>query len=348
MDHDADLALAVIAGDGRINEAQRGVESIITMTIATQQPVARDLRFLLALDHVDLRARAHRRPRRLGGQAGPQARAAAAAAGTGDLARMAAAGARLVHGVLLALVDVDEVRAREVAAGDDEVDNLYHELFDRILELMRRIPPTWSRGRASCRRPLPRADRRPGHQHRRGRRLPRHRRRSRTSTSDAAGAGRPSSSTCSATLTPATRAVGTAPTTPAAVGQGAPAGRTPGRVPRRTGLRPRHRPHQPRGPRPETADLVAGALGREVHEDDRLRGPFGLGELEALLDDRHDPRRPLLVGHDPDFTAVLTLLVGAPVPLRKGALARVDLPSRPVPGGGTLRWLIPPDALEAT
>src|SRR5437773_6927525 len=52
VDHDADAALAVIEGDGRINEAQRAVTSLITATIATQQPVARDLRFLLTIDHV--------------------------------------------------------------------------------------------------------------------------------------------------------------------------------------------------------------------------------------------------------------------------------------------------------
>src|SRR5882757_2054783 len=50
--HDAAAATAVIVGDGRINEMQREVSGLITRTIATQQPVARDLRFLLSLDHV--------------------------------------------------------------------------------------------------------------------------------------------------------------------------------------------------------------------------------------------------------------------------------------------------------
>jgi phosphate transport system protein len=52
VNHDPDAALAVIVGDGRINEAQRSVSTQIARTIATQQPVARDLRFLLSLDHV--------------------------------------------------------------------------------------------------------------------------------------------------------------------------------------------------------------------------------------------------------------------------------------------------------
>ena len=46
------LALDVIKGDAIINEAQRGVSRLIAVTIATQQPVARDLRYLLTLDHV--------------------------------------------------------------------------------------------------------------------------------------------------------------------------------------------------------------------------------------------------------------------------------------------------------
>ena len=50
--HDAALALDVIKGDASINEAQRGVSRLISVTIATQQPVARDLRYLLTLDHV--------------------------------------------------------------------------------------------------------------------------------------------------------------------------------------------------------------------------------------------------------------------------------------------------------
>ena len=50
--HDAALALDVIKGDAIINEAQRAVSRLISVTIATQQPVARDLRYLLTLDHV--------------------------------------------------------------------------------------------------------------------------------------------------------------------------------------------------------------------------------------------------------------------------------------------------------
>jgi phosphate uptake regulator len=52
VEHDEERATAVIIGDGRVNEVQRHVSLLIAAAIATQAPVARDLRFLLALDHV--------------------------------------------------------------------------------------------------------------------------------------------------------------------------------------------------------------------------------------------------------------------------------------------------------
>ena len=50
--HDAEAAFQVIIGDARINEAQRHASTLVAQTIALHQPVARDLRFLLSLDHV--------------------------------------------------------------------------------------------------------------------------------------------------------------------------------------------------------------------------------------------------------------------------------------------------------
>jgi phosphohistidine phosphatase len=98
----------------------------------------------------------------------------------------------------------------------------------------------------------------------------------------------------------------------------------------------------------ETAGLVAEALGRPVEEDERLAGPLGIDTLEAILTDAGSARRIVLVGHDPDFSEVLTDLVGAPgLSMRKGALARIDLDGSVEPGGGVLRWLLPPDLLPS-
>jgi phosphohistidine phosphatase len=96
----------------------------------------------------------------------------------------------------------------------------------------------------------------------------------------------------------------------------------------------------------ESADLVATELGVPVRLDNRLGGGLSIEALEDILADFGDPARPMLVGHDPDFSDLLaTLVASSYLPMRKGALARVDL-ERPVrPGAGTLRWLVPPDLL---
>jgi phosphate transport system protein len=138
--HDPDLAFTVILGDVRLNEAQRLVSSLVARTIATQQPVARDLRFLLALDHVayDLE--------RMGDHASSVAKQARKLAPLapldrrGHLPEIGRLTAQLVRDVLHALVDQDEAEARVVAARDDEVDDLYHATFDEMLELMRADP----------------------------------------------------------------------------------------------------------------------------------------------------------------------------------------------------------------
>ena len=144
--HDTELALDVIKGDAIINEAQRGVSRLIAVTIATQQPVARDLRYLLTLDHVTYELE------RMGDHASSLAKQTLKLApeppleGYVHLPEMAERGALLVHGVLRALVDADAVRARQIAVDDDEIDRLYHATFDEVIELMRRDPANVERG----------------------------------------------------------------------------------------------------------------------------------------------------------------------------------------------------------
>ncbi len=144
--HDGELAARVIADDQRINQLQEQVSELITTTIATQQPVARDLRYLLALDRV-----AHELER-MGDHAGSVAKQVRKLAQQPPLRRyvflprMGELVAGMVHDVLIALVEVDEARARAVAARDDEVDRLYHASFDVVLDLMRADPENVDRG----------------------------------------------------------------------------------------------------------------------------------------------------------------------------------------------------------
>ncbi len=96
----------------------------------------------------------------------------------------------------------------------------------------------------------------------------------------------------------------------------------------------------------QTAEPLARAFRLKVRIDDRLAGGLDLDGVDAVLTDAGDPDRPILVGHDPDFTDIATELVGVEVPIVKGALVRIDGPRPLVPGSGTLRWLVPPDLLK--
>ncbi|HET7030980.1 MAG TPA: phosphate signaling complex protein PhoU [Candidatus Limnocylindrales bacterium] len=144
--HDASAATEVIIADGRINETQREVSGLITRTIATQSPVARDLRFLLSLDHVGYELE------RMGDHAASVAKQVRKLAPEPplkryvDLPAMGELAAQLVGGILRALIDVDVDAARRVAARDDEIDTLYHRTFDQVLTLMRADPANVDRG----------------------------------------------------------------------------------------------------------------------------------------------------------------------------------------------------------
>jgi phosphohistidine phosphatase len=97
----------------------------------------------------------------------------------------------------------------------------------------------------------------------------------------------------------------------------------------------------------ETADIVAEALGVAVRLDDRLAGAVDLRTVEAVIRDAGEPARPMLVGHDPDFSELLNDLASASgLAMKKGALARVDIRGRVADGRGSLRWLVPPDLLD--
>ena len=95
----------------------------------------------------------------------------------------------------------------------------------------------------------------------------------------------------------------------------------------------------------ETAEIVADALDLTVRLDERLAGGFGLETVEAILRDAGGPQRPVLVGHDPDFSDLASELTGTEVALKKGALVRIDVDLELAAGVGRLRWLLPPDAV---
>jgi len=96
----------------------------------------------------------------------------------------------------------------------------------------------------------------------------------------------------------------------------------------------------------QTADLVADAIGIAVAVDDRLGGPLDVDDINDIVE-RAGGTSIVLVGHDPSFSDLAAELTGTEyLPMKKGALARIDM-SLPVgSNGGVLRWLLPPELVS--
>jgi phosphate transport system protein len=144
--HDADAALAVIRDDARVNAMRGEVEDLVILTIATQGPVARDLRFLLMLDNVagelerigDYAANVSKQARKLAPE--PPLKEYVHLP---ELGRLAADG---VGRITRAIIDLDPDEARAVAASDDDIDRLYHAIIEETKGLMAADPANVERG----------------------------------------------------------------------------------------------------------------------------------------------------------------------------------------------------------
>jgi len=97
----------------------------------------------------------------------------------------------------------------------------------------------------------------------------------------------------------------------------------------------------------QTADIVVERLdlsGRLLH-DDRMAAGLDLDTLQELVRENDHAAAILFVGHEPDFSEIISGLTGGKsIVMKKGALARVDLPDHSV-RRGHLVWLIPSAAL---
>ena len=98
----------------------------------------------------------------------------------------------------------------------------------------------------------------------------------------------------------------------------------------------------------DTAKLVGKALSVKPTVDARLDTGFDRAGLKAVLEGLEATASAVvLVGHDPDFSALASWLSDSTVEMRKGAIAKLELPTRAVgAGAGALRWLLPPDAVR--
>lgn len=130
---DPDAADRVRANDRVLNELFREVRERCLSLIATQQPVARDLRLVMGVLYIsselermgDYAVRIARMTGTLSGLPSEPLRA--------EFGVMAELAGRQVRDIIDALIETDEARAREVALKDDEIDRLYHRIFDELV-----------------------------------------------------------------------------------------------------------------------------------------------------------------------------------------------------------------------
>jgi phosphohistidine phosphatase len=89
----------------------------------------------------------------------------------------------------------------------------------------------------------------------------------------------------------------------------------------------------------QTAKIAAEQLKVKLREDESLEPGFGLSELRTVFK-RHRSKVLMLVGHEPDFTSLISELTGALVKLSKAGVALLDID--PESEEGKLFWLFPP------
>ncbi len=96
----------------------------------------------------------------------------------------------------------------------------------------------------------------------------------------------------------------------------------------------------------QTAQIVADALGVPLREDARIASmAFTPKALAAILADHTDAKALLLAGHEPDFSRVLSQVVGGgKFDFAKGGLSRVALTDSKPPSG-TLEWFLAPETM---
>lgn len=89
----------------------------------------------------------------------------------------------------------------------------------------------------------------------------------------------------------------------------------------------------------QTAEVAAEVLKTKLRQDEALEPGFGISELGTVLK-RHPSKVLMLVGHEPDFSSVISALTGAFVKLSKAGLVLIDID--PETQKGRLLWLFPP------
>jgi phosphate transport system protein len=139
---DLHLARAVIADDQTIDDRSYELEEQALLLIATQQPLATDLRTIAAANFIIAELE------RIGDYAEGIAKITLAVGQQPplkplpDIPRMATIATDMLHRSLTAFMDRDLVACRAIWAQDDEVDALYNQAYRELLTVMLNDPTT--------------------------------------------------------------------------------------------------------------------------------------------------------------------------------------------------------------
>ncbi len=142
---DLDMAHKIIADDLKINEKRFDIEEKCVQLIATQQPMASDLRIIICVLNIITELE------RIGDYAEGIAKIVVMIGDEPplkplvDLPRMAEKTEEMLGRSLDAFINRDAEAARQITAEDDEVDNLYDQVFRELLTFMAEDPRTITR-----------------------------------------------------------------------------------------------------------------------------------------------------------------------------------------------------------
>lgn len=137
-----ELAQQIIEYDDLIDQLRWKIEEDAMLLIATQAPLARDLRYIFAVTHISTELE------RMADYAKGNAKLALRIADEPllkpliDIPRMADLARELLMEAMDAFIDQDAEKARQVARRDDEVDRLYEQVYRELLTFMISDPRT--------------------------------------------------------------------------------------------------------------------------------------------------------------------------------------------------------------
>ena len=142
---DIELSRRVIREDEAINQAQHDIEEQCLVLIATQQPLASDLRVIFAIANIATELERMADHAKGIGQIGVMMGPREPLKPLVDIPRMAKKARWMQERELEAFVNRDVELARSLGGEDDEVDRLYDQVFRELLIFMMDDPRTITR-----------------------------------------------------------------------------------------------------------------------------------------------------------------------------------------------------------